>query len=195
MSYKMRLSQFVWRSSSIFWTILSILSLIITEFNVNCDFQWLSISWFQGTGDTSGGCKCRVNGQPCHPKCGNCHWDWNTGLGRKTQARGCFKTAYKFLNLINFPVNKMHIFQCMGKMYVVWNFKGCIEIPHKISHIERYYFYTTLTSYYVFKMHPEHTLHSKWWVSAKNKYCGTSLNSLRPSDAYMRQWSNQHWFR
>ena len=22
-----------------------------------------------------------------------------------------------------------------------------------------------------------------------------SFNSLRPSDAYMRQWSNQHWFR
>ncbi|KAI1891054.1 hypothetical protein AGOR_G00159950 [Albula goreensis] len=25
-----------------------------------------------GRGDTSGGCKCRVNG-PCHPNCGNCH--------------------------------------------------------------------------------------------------------------------------
>lgn len=27
----------------------------------------------QGTGDTSGGCKCRVNGVLCHPQCQNCH--------------------------------------------------------------------------------------------------------------------------
>ncbi|XP_056615088.1 ranBP-type and C3HC4-type zinc finger-containing protein 1-like [Triplophysa dalaica] len=27
----------------------------------------------QGAGDTSGGCKCRVNGVLCHPKCQNCH--------------------------------------------------------------------------------------------------------------------------
>ncbi|XP_054472714.1 ranBP-type and C3HC4-type zinc finger-containing protein 1 [Anoplopoma fimbria] len=26
-----------------------------------------------GNGDTSGGCKCRVNNQPCHPNCQNCH--------------------------------------------------------------------------------------------------------------------------
>ncbi|XP_070758653.1 ranBP-type and C3HC4-type zinc finger-containing protein 1 [Enoplosus armatus] len=26
-----------------------------------------------GSGDTSGGCKCRVNNQPCHPNCQNCH--------------------------------------------------------------------------------------------------------------------------
>ncbi|XP_067904722.1 ranBP-type and C3HC4-type zinc finger-containing protein 1-like isoform X2 [Heterodontus francisci] len=26
-----------------------------------------------GTGDTSGGCRCRVNGKPCHPNCQNCH--------------------------------------------------------------------------------------------------------------------------
>ncbi|XP_058486533.1 ranBP-type and C3HC4-type zinc finger-containing protein 1 [Solea solea] len=26
-----------------------------------------------GRGDTSGGCKCRVNNQPCHPNCQNCH--------------------------------------------------------------------------------------------------------------------------
>ncbi|KAK7126597.1 hypothetical protein R3I94_017933 [Phoxinus phoxinus] len=27
----------------------------------------------EGTGDTSGGCKCRVNGVLCHPQCQNCH--------------------------------------------------------------------------------------------------------------------------
>ncbi|KAK1799735.1 hypothetical protein P4O66_006272 [Electrophorus voltai] len=27
----------------------------------------------QGSGDTSGGCRCRVNGVPCHPNCQNCH--------------------------------------------------------------------------------------------------------------------------
>ncbi|XP_072308693.1 ranBP-type and C3HC4-type zinc finger-containing protein 1 [Eucyclogobius newberryi] len=26
-----------------------------------------------GRGDTSGGCKCRLNQQPCHPNCQNCH--------------------------------------------------------------------------------------------------------------------------
>ncbi|KAM9410777.1 LOW QUALITY PROTEIN: ranBP-type and C3HC4-type zinc finger-containing protein 1 [Pholidichthys leucotaenia] len=26
-----------------------------------------------GHGDTSGGCRCRVNYQPCHPNCQNCH--------------------------------------------------------------------------------------------------------------------------
>ncbi|KAL2091348.1 hypothetical protein ACEWY4_013611 [Coilia grayii] len=26
-----------------------------------------------GSGDTSGGCKCRVNNQLCHPNCNNCH--------------------------------------------------------------------------------------------------------------------------
>lgn len=27
----------------------------------------------QGPGDTSGGCRCNVNGQRCHPRCQNCH--------------------------------------------------------------------------------------------------------------------------
>ncbi|XP_068598570.1 ranBP-type and C3HC4-type zinc finger-containing protein 1 [Brachionichthys hirsutus] len=27
----------------------------------------------KGRGDTSGGCRCRVNNQPCHPNCQNCH--------------------------------------------------------------------------------------------------------------------------
>ena len=31
---------------------------------------------------------------------------------------------------------------------------------------------------------------SAWWF-----WVMIWLNSLRPSDAYMRQWSNQHWFR
>nr|KAF6423558.1 RANBP2-type and C3HC4-type zinc finger containing 1 [Rousettus aegyptiacus] len=26
-----------------------------------------------GPGDTSGGCRCRVNGIPCHRSCQNCH--------------------------------------------------------------------------------------------------------------------------
>ncbi|XP_012696513.1 ranBP-type and C3HC4-type zinc finger-containing protein 1 [Clupea harengus] len=26
-----------------------------------------------GSGDTSGGCRCRVNNVPCHPNCNNCH--------------------------------------------------------------------------------------------------------------------------
>ncbi|XP_020670325.3 ranBP-type and C3HC4-type zinc finger-containing protein 1 isoform X1 [Pogona vitticeps] len=26
-----------------------------------------------GSGDTSGGCRCKMNGAPCHPNCQNCH--------------------------------------------------------------------------------------------------------------------------
>ncbi|XP_053250602.1 ranBP-type and C3HC4-type zinc finger-containing protein 1 isoform X2 [Podarcis raffonei] len=26
-----------------------------------------------GSGDTSGGCRCKLNGAPCHPNCQNCH--------------------------------------------------------------------------------------------------------------------------
>jgi len=26
-----------------------------------------------GTGDISGGCRCRVGGKRCHPRCKNCH--------------------------------------------------------------------------------------------------------------------------
>jgi len=29
--------------------------------------------YLQGRGDTSGGCKCRVNQKKCHPHCRNCH--------------------------------------------------------------------------------------------------------------------------
>ena len=58
---------------------------------------------------------------------------------------GRFKNTYELLNLgaLKFShVNKIHIFQCMGKMFCV----GTFEIPHKLSYpyIERYDFYTTL---------------------------------------------------
>ena len=57
---------------------------------------------------------------------------------------GRFKNTYELLNLraLKFSyVNKIHIFQCMGKIF-------CVEfqIPHKISYpyIERYDFYAIL---------------------------------------------------
>ena len=40
----------------------------------------------------------------------------------KTQTRGCFKNTYELLNLraLKFsPVNKIYIFQCMGKIFCV----------------------------------------------------------------------------
>lgn len=37
----------------------------------------------QGNGDTSGGCRCRVDRKPCHPNCQNCHWGRSTLM--KTQ--------------------------------------------------------------------------------------------------------------
>ena len=43
-------------------------------------------------------------------------------------ARVCFKNTYEFLNLRALklsPLNKINIFQCMGKIFV-WNFKGTL---------------------------------------------------------------------
>ncbi|XP_032897671.1 ranBP-type and C3HC4-type zinc finger-containing protein 1 isoform X2 [Amblyraja radiata] len=48
---------------------------------IRCTMCKVEICWVtkgprwgpQGTGDTSGGCRCRINGQPCHPRCQNCH--------------------------------------------------------------------------------------------------------------------------
>ena len=63
---------------------------------------------------------------------------------------GRFKNTYEPLNLraLKFsPVNKIHIFQCMGKKDILCGIsKVTFEIPHKISYpyIERYDFYTTL---------------------------------------------------
>ena len=37
-------------------------------------FPTLILFLSQGPGDTSGGCRCNVNNQKCHPKCQNCHW-------------------------------------------------------------------------------------------------------------------------
>ena len=63
---------------------------------------------------------------------------------------GRFKNTFELLNLraLNYsPVNKIHIFQCMGKIFCVeFQRYPPIVIPHKISnpYIERYDFYTTL---------------------------------------------------
>ncbi|KAL8564632.1 hypothetical protein ACOMHN_032188 [Nucella lapillus] len=48
---------------------------------IRCSFCKTEICWVtkgprwgpKGEGDSSGGCKCRVGGQRCHPKCNNCH--------------------------------------------------------------------------------------------------------------------------
>ena len=60
--------------------------------------------------------------------------------------RGRFKNTYELLNLRALKISmlyKSHTFQCMGKI-IVWNFKGYLEIPHKISYpyIEEYEFYS-----------------------------------------------------
>lgn len=53
----------------------------------------------QGRGDTSGGCKCRVNHQPCHPNCQNCHWCQATGE-RFMLSDGCKELAAVLLALL-----------------------------------------------------------------------------------------------
>ena len=60
-----------------------------------------------------------------------------------------FKNTYELLNLraLKFsPVNKIHIFQCIGKVFCVEFQKVPFEIPHNISYQynERYDFHTTL---------------------------------------------------
>ena len=37
--------------------------------------------------------------------------------------------------------------------------------------------------------------HHDVYGSANIRFCQWVLSSLRPSDTYMRQWSNHHWFR
>ena len=58
---------------------------------------------------------------------------------------GRFKNTYELLNqrALKFSyVNKIHIFQCMVKIFCVEFLKVPFEIPHKISYpyIERYDF-------------------------------------------------------
>lgn len=45
---------------------------LVSEFRV---WSSPSVLALQGRGDTSGGCRCRVNGHTCHPNCQNCHWE------------------------------------------------------------------------------------------------------------------------
>lgn len=52
---------------------LLIRSYISSKGSSRVDF-FFSFLFLQGRGDTSGGCGCRVNNQPCHPNCQNCHW-------------------------------------------------------------------------------------------------------------------------
>lgn len=48
---------------------------------VTCSLCKTAVCWVtrgprwgpKGTGDTSGGCRCKVNGIKCHPNCNNCH--------------------------------------------------------------------------------------------------------------------------
>lgn len=54
-------------------SILKERTVLLFELCTNIFFFFL-----QGTGDISGGCKCRVNNQPCHPNCQNCHWGKQT---------------------------------------------------------------------------------------------------------------------
>ena len=76
---------------------------------------------------------------PLHLNCGQKNIS-ETGPRRR------LKYTYELLNLrvLKFSyVNKIHIFQCMGKIFSVESiplWKGTFEIPHKISspYIERY---------------------------------------------------------
>ena len=48
----------------------------------------------QGHGDTSGGCRCRVNKKKCHPQCGNCHWQ----TAHHAEHGKCFVDSFLFVN-------------------------------------------------------------------------------------------------
>ena len=53
----------------------------------------LSFLSLQGHGDTSGGCRCRVDKKKCHPQCGNCHWQTAHAEHGK-----CFVDSFLFVN-------------------------------------------------------------------------------------------------
>ena len=59
----------------------------------------------------------------------------NTAMAEE-ESGGRFKNTYELLDLraLKFsPVNKIHIFQCMGKIFLCGISKVPFEIPHKIS--------------------------------------------------------------
>lgn len=62
---------------------------ILEEYACDCevckDVKFVCVS--QGPGDTTGGCRCNVNKQRCHPKCQNCHWDIESERGMSERVR------------------------------------------------------------------------------------------------------------
>lgn len=50
-------------------------------------FHFFFCCILQGKGDTSGGCRCRVNNQACHPNCQNCHWGKHTNEHTRKNAQ------------------------------------------------------------------------------------------------------------
>ena len=89
---------------SLWWPLLRLFSTIILV-----PYLWnMQLMWKSGT------CWFHL-GMPDLQMCG---WDLTTLQGTRER----FKKAYKILNLraLKFsPVNKMHIFQCMGKIFCV----------------------------------------------------------------------------
>lgn len=57
---------------------------------------------FKGPGDTSGGCRCKMNNQRCHPKCQNCHWKGCCQLLMQTGEENCeFKLNMNHFNIFD----------------------------------------------------------------------------------------------
>ncbi len=57
----------------------------------------------QGAGDTSGGCRCRVNGVLCHPRCQNCHWTPAASLNAADSNKTLRYSKKHFQNTSNSP--------------------------------------------------------------------------------------------
>ena len=97
----------------------------------------------QGTGDTSGGCRCRVGGKPCVPHCGNCHWTTHTRTHVRAHAFYLHIFA-KLLHLLSAITNSLLIFTHPSKAI---NFlrKPCLTSPLLFSPVKNIYASSSLS--------------------------------------------------
>lgn len=72
----------------------------------------------KGSGDTSGGCGCRVKGQRCHPQCGNCHWEIDDIYLRRWIYMWTGRPRCKFISMQNNFHFFFNLFQSW--IFIIW---------------------------------------------------------------------------
>ena len=108
----------------------------LTEYAHLTEFNTLQIYYTNVPAITQ---MCLHSGQPVRHISKQCEWraEGSSNQLRSDLSGGPFKNTFELLNLraIKFThVNKIHLFQCMGKIFVYGISKVRFEIPHKISY-------------------------------------------------------------